>query len=67
MNENNIIIDFKYVDEFGQENRMVKTFNSCIFDDDDQTTFEFLVEEFKLFMTASGFCNVDSIQIVEND
>jgi len=65
LDEQKVLIDFKYIDEFGQESRMIKTFDPCIFQ--CNKNFKILVEEFKIFMTTLGFSNVDRIQIVKND
>jgi hypothetical protein len=58
--------DFTYTDEFGEESRLTKLFTNSIFI--EQTPFEFLVNEFKLFLLGAGFGqeNVDRIQIVED-
>ena len=61
-----IKIDFSYTDEFGQESRVIKNFtDACLIDRD---SLEFLVDEFKLFLIASGF-NAEyvnsKIQLVE--
>jgi hypothetical protein len=59
-------IDFSYIDEFGEESRLIKTFTDSIFI--EQTTLEFLVNEFKLFLIGAGYSQdqVDEIQIVED-
>jgi len=64
--ESNMKIDFSFTDEFGQETRLIKTTTTAVFIDKNQ--FEFLVDEFKLFLIASGYSpeTVDAIQIVEN-
>ena len=64
--ESNMKIDFSFTDEFGQETRLIKTTTTAVFSDKNQ--FEFLVDEFKLFLIASGYSpeTVDAIQIVEN-
>jgi hypothetical protein len=67
MEDSNIKIDFSFTNEFGEESRLTKTFtNSVLF---DRNEFEFLVEEFKLFMLASGYgeSDVNSIKIVEEE
>jgi len=65
MEEQNLKIDFAFIDEFGQESRVIKTFTTAIFL--DQTQLEFLVSEFKMFLIASGYLPkmVNMIQIVE--
>ncbi len=66
MEEQNIKIDFSYVDEFGQESRLIKTYTDAVFL--DQSQFEVLVSEFKLFMLAAGYFQetVNTIQIIED-
>ena len=66
MEEPSLKIDFAFTDEFGQESRLVKTVTTAVFIEKNQ--FEFLVDEFKLFMIATGYSpeTVDAIQIVEN-
>jgi hypothetical protein len=59
-------IQFTYVDEFGQEMTMIKTYDECIFN--DQSTFELLVGKFKQFLkTAFAESLINTIQIVENE
>lgn len=53
MEEKQLKIDFSYTDEFGQESRMVKTFDPCVLEVSD--TLNFLVDEFKLFLFSQGF------------
>ena len=64
--EPNFKIDFSFTDEYGQESRLIKNFKAVVFIDKNQ--FEFLVDEFKLFLIASGYSPeiVDMIQIVED-
>ena len=64
-NETSLKIDFAFTDEFGQESRLIKTVTNAVFIDKNQ--FEFLVDEFKLFLIASGYSpeTVDAIQIIE--
>jgi len=59
-------IDFSFTDEFGQESRLTKTVTTAVFIEKNQ--FEFLVDEFKLFLIATGYSpeTVDAIQIMEN-
>ena len=63
--EPSLKIDFAFTDEFGQESRLVKTVTTAVFIEKNQ--FEFLVDEFKLFLIASGYSpeTVDAIQIIE--
>jgi len=58
-------IDFTFTDEFGQQSRLMKTFEACVLEHQNQ--FELLVDEFKRFLLCAGFSpkNVDMIQIVE--
>lgn len=65
MEDEFVQINFMYTDEFGQKSEIIKSFSSCIFQ--DQSAFEFLVGEFKLFMIAAGFSekSVERIQIIE--
>jgi len=67
MEESTLKIDFAFTDEFGQENRLIKTVTTAVFLEKNQ--FEFLVDEFKIFLIAMGYSpeTVDVIQIVEND
>lgn len=66
MEENIIKTSFTYVDEFGQETTLSKTYTNAIFI--DRTAFEFLVEEFKNFLIGGGFSKdtVDTIQIIKD-
>jgi len=63
--ESNLKIDFAFTDEFGQENRLIKTTTTAVFLDKNQ--FEFLVDEFKNFLLAMEYSpeTVNAIQIVE--
>jgi hypothetical protein len=67
VDERDVNIDFKYVDEFGQESRLVKSFNTCVFE--DTTAFELLVTEFKKWLKASGYTDelVDTIHIMTSE
>lgn len=60
----NLKIDFSFTDEFGQDTRITKTFIEAVYI--DRTQFEFLVEEFKLFLLAMGHSieTVDKVQII---
>ena len=64
-NESKVKIDFAYTDEFGNENRLIKTLMKVDFE--FQTQLELLVEEFKCFVMSAGFSpnTVEMIQIVE--
>jgi hypothetical protein len=62
--EGNLKIDFSFTNEFGQESRVIKTYTPYVLQ--DQTCFDFLVEEFKMFMSAAGFTNVDKITVIED-
>ena len=64
-NEPKVKIDFSYIDEFGNENRLIKTITKVDFE--IQTQLELLVEEFKCFLMGAGFSpeTVEMIQIVE--
>jgi len=64
-NESKVKIDFAYTDEFGNENRLIKTLMKVDFE--FQTQLELLVEEFKCFLMSAGFSpnTVEMIQIVE--
>ena len=66
MEELTLKIDFAFTDEFGQESRLIKSVTTAVFIDKNQ--FEFLVDEFKLFLIAMGYLpeTVEVIQIVEN-
>lgn len=66
MEENKIKIEFAHIDEFGQESRVIKTFTEAVLM--DTTPLEFLLEEFKSFLLASGFSNtnVEKIQYIED-
>lgn len=65
METSKIKIDFGYTDEFGQESRLIKTFDECVLE--DMSSFELLVEEFKLFVRAAGFTNAEKISITEDE
>lgn len=60
--------EFSYIDEFGQESRMVKTISTNILHD-VITPFALLVDEFKSFMVGAGFLQsqVNKIQFVEDE
>ena len=64
--ESNMKIDFSFTDEFGQETRLIKNVTTAVFLEKNQ--FEFLVDEFKLFLIALGYSpeTVNAIRIVEN-
>jgi len=66
MEEPTLKIDFSFTDENGQENRLIKTVTTAIFIEKNQ--FEFLFDEFKNFLLATGYSpeTVEAIQIVEN-
>ena len=66
MEEPTLIIDFTFIDEFGQESRLIKTVTTAVFLEKNQ--FEFLFDEFKNFLLAMEYSpeTVDAIQIVEN-
>ena len=57
---------FGYVDEFGQEIKSEKTFDSEAYE--DGITMDFLVNEFKLFLLGAGYPpeNVAKIQYNED-
>lgn len=64
MDGNSIVkINFAYTDNLNESTNVTKEFNADIFI--DQTPFEFLVEEFKLFMLTCGFSYklVNKVQI----
>jgi len=63
--ESKVKIDFSYIDEFNNENRLIKTLMKV--DSGIQTQLELLVEEFKCFLMGTGFSpeTVEMIQIVE--
>jgi len=63
--ESKVKIDFFYIDEFGNENRLIKTIIKV--DSGIQTQLELLVEEFKCFLMGVGFSpeTIGMIQIVE--
>jgi len=66
MEEKMLKISFSYTDEFGQESLTTKTLTTaCI---EDYSDFELLVDEFKLFLRASGFSEdlVNTIKIIED-
>lgn len=65
MEERDLKINFSFTDEFNQESRVVKNFTGAVLI--DRTQFEFLVDEFKLFLLACGHSQetVDMIQIIE--
>ena len=65
--ESKVKIDFSYIDEFNNENRLIKTLMKV--DSGIQTQLELLVEEFKCFLMGVGFSpeTIDAIQIVENE
>ena len=67
MEEPSLKVDFAFTDEFGQESRLIKTVTTAVFIEKNQ--FEFLVDEFKLFLISTGYSpeTVDAVQIVEND
>lgn len=67
MEENKIKINFSYTDEFGQETNLNKSYDDAVLM--DNTSFDFLVEQFKCFLYATGFSKrlVDKIQIVEDE
>ena len=64
--EPNLKIYFSFTDEFGQESRLIKNVTTAVFLEKNQ--FEFLVDEFKLFLIALGYSpeTVNAIRIVEN-
>lgn len=45
-------LSFSYTDEFGQENKLSKTFSSVYLEDG---TITFLLDEFKKFLLGAGF------------
>lgn len=53
MDEQKLKVDFSYTDEFGQESRMIKSYNECVLT--DQTPMEFLLYEFKCFLLSAGY------------
>ncbi len=59
----NLEIDFAMTDEFGQSNRLHKTFTTDVLF--GRSHFEFLVDEFKYFLLGAGFVpeSVDKIVI----
>jgi hypothetical protein len=61
-----ITINFLYTNEFGETTTLAKEYTEAVLL--DRTEFEFLVDEFKMFLYASGFDRntVDSLQIVED-
>ncbi len=62
-----IKLNFSYTDEFGEETNVSKTYTDAVFI--DRTPFEFLVDEFKLFMLSMGYSKnlVDKIEIIDDD
>ena len=64
-NESKVKIDFSYIDEFNNKNRLIKTLMKL--DSNIQTQLELLVEEFKCFLMSAGFSpkTIEMIQIVE--
>lgn len=65
MEENKLVIDFSYIDEFGQQSKLFKTLNSCVLNDMD--TFDLLLDEFKNFMISAGFSKEHVAKIIEVD
>ena len=65
MEENMMITEFAYTDEYGEETRLRKTFTQVALL--DCTPLEFLVEEFKKFLIGVGFSNgsVEKIVVLE--
>jgi len=57
-------VKFEYTDMFKQNTKFERTLN--INSDEDDNLY-FMVEEFKLFLSAIGYSNelVDSVQVVE--
>jgi len=53
MEEPTLKIDFAFIDEFGQESRLIKTVITAVFIEKNQ--FEFLVDEFKNFLLAMEY------------
>ena len=58
-------INYSYIDEFGQESMLQKTFTDDVIE--ICPTFELLFDEFKLFLISAGFSRdeVDRIIIEE--
>jgi len=67
MEENMLKTSFSYTDEFGQISILEKTFTQDTLE--ITNTFDFLLEEFRCFLLASGFssCNVDKIQYIDDE
>lgn len=59
-----IHIEFLYTNEFGETTTLTKEYTDLM----DKSEIEFLVDEFKLFLYASGFADVtiDKLQIIED-
>jgi hypothetical protein len=60
-----IKVNFSYTDEFEQTTTLMKEYTEAVLL--DTTEFEFLIDEFKKFLCASGFnmSTIDALQIVE--
>ncbi len=67
MEDNMIMTEFAYTDEFNEETRIRKTFTQSALM--YNTTLEFLVEEFKKFLLGAGFANesVEKIVVLEDE
>lgn len=66
MENNKLKTHFEYTDEFNSTTKLSKTHEDYI-NVLEEGSFDFLVDEFKMFMLACGFSQklVNSIQIVE--
>lgn len=61
---NQVNVRFEYTDMFKQQTKFEKILN---IDSDEDDNLYFMVQEFKLFLSAIGYSNelVDSVRIVE--
>jgi hypothetical protein len=57
-------VNFLYTNESGETTTLTKDYIDLL----GKSEFEFLVDEFKMFLHASGFANktIDKLQIVED-
>jgi hypothetical protein len=62
--ENLVKINFSYSDEYKQETSLNKTLTQAVIE--ESSTFDVLVDEFKLFLLASGF-DSDSVSKIKID
>ncbi len=63
MEEQQQKIDFSYINEFGSETRLIKTFNGY----EDQSELDLLLEFFKSFMISAGWHpdTIDKIDYID--